>query len=176
MTPAARAGVTWLAGVTLLLAACGGGPPIRTDVLAPAPTRAASEFFVEKSEVRSRETGEDARSRAQAYGRSLTQALRDSLTSAGKRIVQPPALVVRSRLYVAWEDPALKSGVAQGDKARVEILLQVVDPDTRAVLYSTLTKSEIAPKAIAGYEYGEDRGANIDKAITQAVQDFVSRL
>lgn len=157
------------------LAGCGGGSPIRSTVLTPPPAAPSDEFFVEKADVRSRDTGDDAWRRNQEYGRLLSQALKDALATAGKTIAPPPALVIRPQIYLAWEDPLKKGGVAQGEKARVEIFLQLVDTETRAVRYSTLTKSDIAPKGLLSGG-GGDRDLNVSRAIDQAVADFVSRL
>jgi hypothetical protein len=173
----AGAGMTGaLAGVTLLLAACGSaGPPVKSEVLTPAPATPSKEFFVEKADVRSRETGDDAWRRNQEYGRQLSQSLRDALTAAGKNIAPPPALVIRPQIYLAWEDPPRKNGVSQGEKARVEIVLQLVDPETRAVRYSTLTKCNIATGALL-HASEDDRDLNVSRAIDKAVENFVSRL
>jgi hypothetical protein len=166
-----------LAGMTLLLSAChGGGPPIRSQVLTPPPATPSAQFFVEKAEVQSRETGDEAWRRNQEYARLLTESLRAALQGAGKVIAPPPATVVRPRIYLAWNDPPVKNGEAQGEKARVEIRLQLLDPETKAVRYSTLTQSAIAPSAIVGYKYGDDRDQNVRKALDAAVADFVSRL
>ena len=165
--------------MTLLLAACGSaGPAVKSEVLTPplaTTATAITEFFVEKADVRSRETGDDAWRRNQDYGRQLSQSLRDALTTGGKSIVPPPALVIRPQIYLAWEDPPKKNGVAQGEKARIEIFLQLIDPETRAVRYSTLTKGNIAGGGLL--RAGEDdRDLNVSRAIDRAVEDFMSRL
>lgn len=157
------------------LAGCGGGPPIRSTVLTPPPSTPSREFFVEKTDVRSRDSGDDAWRRNQEYGRLLNQALKDALAAAGKTLAPPPALVIRPQIYLAWEDPPKKGGVAQGEKARVEIFLQLVDTETRAVRYSTLTKSDIAPKGMLTGD-SDNRDLNVTTALDKAVADFVSRL
>ena len=161
-------------GMTLL-SACGGGPAVKSDVLTPPPATPSTEFFVEKAAVRSRESGDDAWRRNQEYGRQLSQSLRDGLAAAGKGIAPPPALVIRPQIYLAWEDPPRKNGVAQGEKARIEIFLQLVDSETRAVRYSTLTKCNIANSGLL-HSGEDDRDLNVSRAIDQAVEDFISRL
>jgi uncharacterized lipoprotein YmbA len=170
-----RAGV---AAMALLLAACGSAPTIKTQVLTPPPSAPRAQFYVEKPEVQSRETGDAAWHKNDQYGRALTDALKAALRDKGKTIVAPPADLVRTKIYLAYEDVPIPGKPGKYNKAHVEVRLQLVDT-SGTVRYSTHTQAVIeAGSRIAGW-FGSDAPTPdeiIRAALETAARDFASRL
>jgi hypothetical protein len=164
-------------GMTLLFA-CGGRPSIKGQVLTPPPSAPRAEFYVEKPDVQSRETGEAVWEKNAAYGRALGDALRAALRDGGKSIVAPPADLVRSRIYIAYQDVPIKGKPGQGAKAHVEVRLQLVEGGTGKVLYSTHTQAPIKEGGMPGWLGGDPVTADeiIRATLEQASRDFASRL
>jgi hypothetical protein len=163
------------AGMTALLTACSGSPTIKHQVLTPPPSAPRAEFALEKPDVQSREVGEDAWKRNEQYGRTLTEALRTALQDRDKTIVPPPADTVRARVYIAYGAAPVKVKGRRAE-AHVEVRLQLVDPETGAVRYSTHTQAPIAPSWFASWFGGPDRDTIIREVLEKAARDFVSRL
>lgn len=164
------------AGMTLSLAACGGGSGlvVKPQVLTPPPSAPRVEFFVEKAAVQSREVGADAWQRNEEYGRLLGEALRQHLADAGKTLTAPPANVVRAKVYLAYGDTRVRSRDAQRSGAHVEVRLQLLDADGGQVIYTTHTLTPIGRPAFRWS--GPDTDALIREVLDKAAADFVSRL
>jgi len=160
--------------LTLALAGCGGTDlVVKSQVLTPPPSAPRTAFFVEKPDVQSRETGSEAWQRNAGYGELLARELRAALQDRGKALADPPADLVRSRVYVAFGKAPVKSEDRRRAKAHVEVRLQLVDPARGAVLYSTHT---LAPIEDAPFGWGPEMDEIVREALRHAAQDFASRL
>jgi hypothetical protein len=159
---------------TLLLGAC-AGPAIRHHVLTPPPSAPRTAFVLEAVDVQSREVGEEAWKRNEAYGALLMDALRAALAARGKAEVQPPGDRIRPRVYLAHGDAPVAARGSRRAKAHVEVRLQLLDAQTGAIRYSTHTQAPIAPTSFFGLG-GKTSDEIIREVLQQAAQDFVSRL
>ena len=158
----------WLAGCS----GGGGGIAVKPQVLTPPPSAPRSEFFVEKPEVQSREVGEEAWQRNAGYGAALNEALRGALRERGKTLAPPPADIVRAKVYLAYGAAPVKTRESRRARAHVEVRLQLVDPASGAVLYSTHTLTPLEDALLWGPEVDEV----IRDVLRQAALDFASRL
>ena len=162
--------------LALMLGAC-GAPAIKSQVLTPPPSSPRSDFFVEKPTVESRETGDQAWQRNATYGRLLADTLKSALQAKGKTLSPPPADIVRTKVYIAYGDLPMKSADRRPAEARVEVRLQLIDPGTGEVKYSTHTSSPIKLAPFGGKLGGPSSADEIIRGvIDKAAQDFVGRL
>lgn len=171
-----RQGKIHLAPFLLLLAACGGGSGVvvKPQVTTPPPSSPRSEFFVETTQVQSREVGPEAWGYNEAYARLMTETLRTRLQDRGKTLTPPPANVVRTRLYIAYGGGPVKGKDAKRAKAHVEVRLQLLDAATGAAIYTTHTLTPINKRAF-GWN-SPDTHQVIREVLDKAAEDFVSRL
>jgi hypothetical protein len=162
--------------MTLALAACGGGSGIvvKPLVITPPPSSPRADFFVEKTDVQSRETGQEVWERNAAYGQLLTETLRAQLREHGKNVTSPPADVVRAKIYLAYGSTRAKAKDSKRAKPHVEVRLQLLDAATGAAIYTTHTLTPIAQPTF-GWN-SADMDAVIREVLEKAAQDFVSRL
>ena len=167
-----------LLGLTLALAACGGGSSIvvKPQILTPPPSSPRAEFFVEKTEVQSRETGTDAWERNETYGRLVAETLKSSLREKGKALVPPPGDVVRSRVYLAYGAAPVKTKDQRRSKAHVEVRLQLLDGTSGAVLYTTHTLVPIDQSLFSSAGWSPETDQLIREILEKAALDFTSRL
>jgi len=165
-----------LASMTLALAACGGGTGVvvKPQVLTPPPSSPRSDFFVEKTEVQSREVGSEAWQRNEEYGRVLTETLRAALRDRGKNVTSPPADVVRAKVYLAYGAAPVTTKDSRRSKAHVEVRLQLLDAATGAAIYTTHTLTPIT-RPTFGWN-SPDTDQVIREVLDKAALDFVSRL
>jgi hypothetical protein len=164
------------AGMTLLLAGCGGSAAIRHQVLTPPPSSPVKVFFVERAQVQSRETGDEAWSRNEECGRVLTEALRSELQNRGKTLANPPADSVRARVYVAYGDAPVRTKDTIKGKAHIEVRLQLLEGNSETVRYSTFTIAPIKPSLLAKMGWAPETEQMIREALQAAARDFASRL
>jgi hypothetical protein len=167
-----------VAGLTMALAGCGGGElNIRSQVLTPPPSSPRAEFYVEKPEVQSRETGDAVWQQNAEYARLLADKLKSALRDKGKTLTPPPTDLVRSRIYLAYTDVPIKGKPGQGAKAHIEVRLQLVDAGG-VVRYSTHTQAPIQESRTPAWLGGNPVTADeiIRATLERAAQDFVSRL
>lgn len=163
-------------GATVLaaaLAACGGDLPVKPQVLTPPPSAPRTAFFVEKPDVQSREVGSAAWERNAACAELLAEALRHALRERGKTLSPPPADIVRAKVYLAYGAAPVKVKESRRAKAHVEIRLQLIDPATGGVLYSTHTLRPIDRSPLG---WGREVDDVIREVVQQAAEDFASRL
>lgn len=163
--------------MTLALAACGGGGSgvvVKPLVLTPPPSSPRSDFFVEKTDVQSRETGQEIWERNEVYGRLLTETLRAALRDRGKNLTPPPANVVRARVYLAYEATRVKGKDSKRAKPHAEVRLQLLDAASGAVIYTTHTLTPV-DRPTLGWN-SADMDQVIREVLDKAAQDFVSRL
>lgn len=162
--------------LTLLVSACASGPAIKHQVLTPPPSSPRVEFALDKVDVQSRETGEDAWARNERYGRWLADALRASLAAQGKTMSAPPADTIRARVYLAYGAAAVKSRDRKRAKPHVEVRLQLIEAGSGVVRYSTHTQAPITSSALARFGWAPDDDEIIRQVLEKAAQDFASRL
>lgn len=162
--------------LTLLVSACASSPAIKHQVLTPPPSSPRTEFGIEKVDVQSRETGEDAWARNERYGRWLADSLRAALAGHGKTVAVPPADTIRARVYLAYGAAAVKSRDGKRAKPYVEVRLQLVEAGSGVVRYSTHTQAPIPSSALARFGWAPDDDEIIRQVLDKAAQDFVSRL
>lgn len=166
-----------LIGLTLLLAACGGGGSgivVKPVVLTPAPSSPRADFFVENTDVQSRETGKEAWERNEIYGRLLTETLRAALRDRGKNLTPPPANIVRAKIYLAYGATPVKGKDSKRARPHVEVRLQLLDAASGAAIYTTHTLTPIE-RPTFGWN-SADMDTVIREVLDKTAQDFVSRL
>ena len=162
--------------MTVLLTACSGGPEIRHLVVIPPPSAPRSEFFIEKVQVQSRETGAEAWQRNERYGRALTDALKAALHAHDKALAPPPADSILPKLYLAY---APVKAAAQGSRrasAQIEVRLELIDGASGAVRYVTHTETPIHRSMLAKFGWAPEADEFIREVLEKSARDFVSRL
>ena len=169
-----RASVALLLGMTL--AACAPTGAITHQVLTPAPSSPLTEFYVEKAQVQSRETGDNAWQRNDGIARRLTEAVRAALQAKGKTLATAPGDTVRSKVYVAYGDADVRTRDTVKGKAHIEIRIEVLQENSGTVRYSTFTVAPITEGLLAKVGVGEESDQLIRDAVDSAAQDFASRL
>jgi hypothetical protein len=85
--------------------------------------------------------------------------------------------LIRSRVYIAYDDVPIKGKPGQRNKAHVEVRLQLVDTGG-TVRYSTHTQVPIQESSMPGWLGGNPMNADeiIRATLEKAAQDFASRL
>jgi len=169
-----RSAIVAFAGITLALSACAGAPEITHQVLVPPPSAPRTEFFIEKVQVQSRETGAEAWQRNEQYGRVLTDALKDALRAQDKTLAPPPADSIRPKLY--FGRTAVKTKGERRTGAQVEVRLELIDGASGAVRYSTYTQTPIDPSMLSKFGWAPEADELIRDILQKSAQDFVSRL
>ena len=165
-----------MTALALLLTACSSATTIKPQVLTPPPSAPRTEFFVEKADVQSRETGTEAWQRNAEYGRLLTEALRAALRDRGKTLSAPPADVVRAKVYLAYGAAPVKTKDNRRAKAHVEVRLQLLDAANGAVLYTTHTVAPVEESVLTKLGWGTESDQVIREVLEKAALDFASRL
>jgi len=163
-------------GMTLLLAACASAPEIRPRVLIAPPPAPRLEFFIEKVQVQSRETGADALQHNEDYSRALADALKAALRAHDKTLAPPPAGSIRPKLYLAYTALSSTNKGGRRAEAYVEVRLELVDDAGGPVLYATHTRSPIDPSLLAKFGWAPEADQLIREVLKSAALDFVSRL
>jgi hypothetical protein len=177
LSPARSFAALRMTTLALLLTACGSsGVVVKPQILTPPPSSPRSEFFVEKTEIQSRETGSEAWQRNEVYARLVQETLKASLRDRGKAIVPPPGDVVRSRVYLAYGAAPVKTKDRRRAKAHVEIRLQLLDGTSGGVLYTTHTLVPVDQSVLSDMGWGPEADQVIREILEKAALDFTSRL
>ena len=160
----------------MTLTACASAPPITPQVVIPPPSTPGAEFFLDKVQVQSRETGADAWQRNDDYARALGDALKEALRVREKALAPPPADHIRAKLYIAYAPAPATAKGAKRASARVEVRLELVESAGGAVRYSTLTETPISASLLSKVGWAPEADQLIRDVLKKAADDFVSRL
>lgn len=162
--------------LALALAGCASPPEIRHQVVVPPPPAPRAEFFLEKVQVQSRETGAEVAQRNEDYARALAESLKQALLAREKTLAPPPADSIKPKLYLAYAPVPAADRRNKRAGARVEVRLELVDAASGKVSYSTHTETEIAPSLLSKVGWAPEADQLIREVIEKSAKDFVSRL